>query len=157
MTSSPITSWQIDGVKLKIVTYFIFLESKITQYGDCTHELKRCLLLGRKAMTNLNSVIKSRHITLPTKVHIVKAMVFPIAAYGCEMVLCCFSDVSLFVTLWTVAHHAPLSMGILQARILEWVAMPSSRGSSQPRDRTQVSNVAGRFFTICATREVFHI
>ena len=67
MTSSPITSWQIDGVKLKIVTYFIFLESKITQYGDCTHELKRCLLLGRKAKTNLDNVLKSRGITCQQK------------------------------------------------------------------------------------------
>ena len=72
MTSSPITSWQIDGVKLKTVTYFIFLESKITGYGDCSHELKTCLLLGRKAKTNPDNVLKSRGITLPTKVCVVK-------------------------------------------------------------------------------------
>ena len=93
-------------------------------------------------MTNLDSILKSRHISLPAKVHIVKAMVFPVAVNTCEMVLCRFSHVSLFVTLWTVAHQAPLSMGILQARILGWVAMHSSRGSSQPRDQTRVSSVS---------------
>ena len=93
-------------------------------------------------MTNLDSILKSRHISLPAKVHIVKAMVFPVAVNECEMVLCRFSHVSLFVTLWTVAHQAPLSMGILQARILGWVAMHSSRGSSQPRDQTRVSSVS---------------
>ena len=84
MPSSPITSWQIDGEKLEIVTDFIFLGSKITADGDCSHKIKRCLLLGRKAMTNLNSVLKSRGITLPTKVNIVKAMVFLVVMYGCE-------------------------------------------------------------------------
>ena len=130
-TSGSFLDQELQG---ETVADFISLGSKITVDSDCCHEIKRHLLLGRKSMTNPDSILKSRHITLPTKVHIVKAMVFPIAVYGCEMVLCCFSDVSLFVTLWTVAHHAPLSMGILQARILEWVAMPSSRGSSQPRD-----------------------
>ena len=84
MTSSPITSWQIDGETMKTVTDFIFLGSKITSDGDCSHEIKRCLLLGRKAMTNLDSVLKSRDVTLPTKIHIVKAMVFPVVTYGCE-------------------------------------------------------------------------
>ena len=83
MASSPITSWQIDGETMKTVTDFIFLGSKITADGDCSHETKRCLLLGRKAMTNLDSLFKSRDITLPTKVCIVKAMVF-IVMYGCE-------------------------------------------------------------------------
>ena len=78
MASSPITSWQIDGEKVEAVTAFIFLGSKITVDGDCSHEVKRCLLLGRKAMTNLDSILKSRDITLPTKVCIVKAMVFPV-------------------------------------------------------------------------------
>ena len=78
MASSPITSWQIDGEKVKIVTDFIFLDSKITADGDCSHEIKRHLLLGREAMANLDSILKSRDITLPTKVHIVKAMVFPL-------------------------------------------------------------------------------
>ena len=73
-----------NGEKMETVTDYIFLGSKITEDGDCTHEIKRCLLLGRKAMTNLNCVLKSRDVTLPTKVHIVKAMVFPIAVYGCE-------------------------------------------------------------------------
>ena len=77
MASGPITSWQIDGETMEIVTGFIFLGSKITAGGDCRHEIKRCLLLGRKAMTNLDSILKSRDITLPTKIHLVKAMVFP--------------------------------------------------------------------------------
>ena len=78
MASSPITSWQIDGEKMETVTDFNFLGSKITADGDCSHEIKRCLLPGRKAMTNLDSILKSRDITLPTKVHLVKAMVFPV-------------------------------------------------------------------------------
>ena len=84
MASSPITLWQIDGETMETVTDFIFLGSKITADGDCSHEVKRHLLLGRKAMTNLDSVLKSRDITLPTKVHLVKAMVFPVVMYGCE-------------------------------------------------------------------------
>ena len=84
MTSSPITSWQIDGETVETVTDFIFLGSKITADGDCSHEIKRCFLLGRKAMTNLDSILKSRDITLSTKVHLVKATVFPIVMYGCE-------------------------------------------------------------------------
>ena len=84
MASSPITSWQIDGETMERVTDFIFLCSKITVDGDCSHEIKRCLLLGRKAMTNVESILKSRDITLPTKLHLVKAMVFPVVMYGCE-------------------------------------------------------------------------
>ena len=84
VASGPITSWQIDGETVETVTDFIFLGSKITADGDCSHEIKRCLLLGRKAMTNLDSILKGRDITLLTKVHIVKAMVFPIVMYGCE-------------------------------------------------------------------------
>ena len=84
MASSPITSWQIEGENVEAVTDFIFLGSKITADSDCSHEIKRCLLLGRKAMTNLDNIFKSRDITLPTKVHIVKAMVFPVVMYGCE-------------------------------------------------------------------------
>ena len=84
MASSPITSWQIDGETMEAVRDFIFLGSKITTDGDCSHETKRHLLLGRKAMTNLDSMLKSRDITLPTKVHLVKAMVFPVVMYGCE-------------------------------------------------------------------------
>ena len=82
--SGPITSWQIDGKTVETVADFIFLGSKITTNGDCSHEIKRCLLLGRKAMTNLDSILQSRDITLPTKVHLVKAMVFPVVMYGCE-------------------------------------------------------------------------
>ena len=84
MESGPITSWQIDGEKVETVTDFIFLGSEITVKGDCSHEIKRCLLLGRKAITNLDGVLKSRDITLLTKVHLVKAMVFPLVMYGCE-------------------------------------------------------------------------
>ena len=84
MASTPITSWQIDGETMETVTDLIFLVSKITADGDCSHEIRRCLLLGRKAMTNLDSILKSRDITLPTKVCRVKAMVFPVVMYGCE-------------------------------------------------------------------------
>ena len=84
MAFSPITSWQIDGETMETVTDFIFLGSKITTDGDRSHEIKRCLLLGRKTMTNLDRVLKSGNITLPTKVHIVKAMVFPAVMYKCE-------------------------------------------------------------------------
>jgi len=84
MASGPITSWQIDGETMETVTDFIFLGSKITADGDCSHEIKRRLLPGRKAMTNLDSILKSRDIALPTKVHLVKAMVFPVVTYGCE-------------------------------------------------------------------------
>ena len=84
MASGPITSWQIGGETVDTVTEFIFWGSKITADGDCSHEIKRCLLLGRKVMTNLDSILKSRDITMPTKVHLVKAMVFPVVMYGCE-------------------------------------------------------------------------
>ena len=84
MASGPITSWQIDGETVETVSDFIFLGSKITADGDCSHEIKRCLLLERKVMTNLDSIFKSRDITLPTKAHLVKAMVFPLVMYGCE-------------------------------------------------------------------------
>jgi len=84
MASSPITSWQIDGETVETVTDFILLGSKITADGDCSHEIKRCLLLGRKVMANLDIILKSRDITLPKKVHLVKAMVFPVVMYGCE-------------------------------------------------------------------------
>ena len=84
MASSPITSWEIDGETVETVADFIFLGSKITLDGDCSHEIKRRLLLGRKLMTNIDSILKSRDITLPTKVHLVKAMVFPVVMYECE-------------------------------------------------------------------------
>ena len=84
LASSPITSWQIAGEKVETVADFVFLESKITVDSDCSHKIKRRLLLGRNAMTNLDSIFKSRGITLPTKVHLVKAMVFPVVRYGCE-------------------------------------------------------------------------
>ena len=84
IASSPVTSWQIDGETMETVTECIFFGSKITANGDCSHEIKRCLLLGRKVMTNLDNILKSRDITLPTKVHRVKAMAFPVVMYGCE-------------------------------------------------------------------------
>ena len=84
MAPGPITSWQIDGETVETVADFIFLGSKITGDGDCSHEIKRCLLLGRKVMTNLDSILKRRDITLPTKVHLVKTMVFPVVMYACE-------------------------------------------------------------------------
>ena len=84
MASGPITSWQIDGETVETVADFIFLGSKITADGDCSYEIKRCLLLGRKVTTNLDNIFKSRDITLPTTVHLVKAMVFPLVMYGCE-------------------------------------------------------------------------
>ena len=84
MTSGSISSWQIDGEAVETVSDFIFLGSKITADGDCSHEVKRCLLLGRKVMTNLDSILKSRDFTLPTKVCLVKAMAFPVVMYGCE-------------------------------------------------------------------------
>ena len=84
MASGPITSWQIEGETMETVTDFIFLGSKITEDGDCSHEIKTCLFLGRKATTNLDSILKSRDITLPTKVHLVKDMVFPVVMYECE-------------------------------------------------------------------------
>ena len=84
MASGPITSWEIDGETVETVSDFIFLGFKITADGNCSHEIKRCLLLGRKVMTNLDSILKSRDITLPTKVLLVKAMVFPVVMYGCE-------------------------------------------------------------------------
>ena len=84
MTSGPITSWQRDGETMETVTDFTFLGAKITADGDCRHEIKRHLLLGRKAMTNIDSLLETRAITLPTKIHLVKAMVFPVVMYGCE-------------------------------------------------------------------------
>ena len=84
MASGTITSWRLDGETMETVTDFIFLGSKITLDSDCSHKIKRCLLLGRKAMTNLDSILKSRDITLPTKVRVVKAMIFPVVMYGCE-------------------------------------------------------------------------
>ena len=85
MAFGPITSWQIDGEAMKTVADFILEGSKIAADGDCSHEIKRCFLLGRKAMTNLDSILKSRDITLPTKVYLVKAIVFPVVMYGCEI------------------------------------------------------------------------
>ena len=97
MASGPITLWQIDGETVETVSDFIFLGSIITANGDCSHEIKRHLFLGRKAMTNLDSILKSRDITLPTKVHLVKAMVFPVVMYGCESWSCWIELLEFFI------------------------------------------------------------
>ena len=135
MASSPITSWQIVGETMEIVTDVIFLHSKITADGDCSHEIKRLLFLGRKAMMNLDSILKSRNITLTTKVCLVKAMVFPVVMYGCESwtvkKAACLPAKSLqsCPTLCDPTDSSPPGSpvpGILQARTLEWVAISFS-------------------------------
>ena len=105
MVSSPITSWEIDGETVETVGDFIFGGSKITADGDCSHEIKRCLLLGRKVVTNLDSIFKSRDITLPTKVRLVKAMIFPVVMYGCEN--------------WTVNKDEHLRINVLSCGVGE--------------------------------------
>ena len=105
MASGPITSWQIDGETMETVRDFIFLGTKINADGDCSHEIKRCLLIGRKAMTNLDSMLKSRDITWPTKVHIVKAMFFPVVMYGCEI--------------WTIRKAEPEELMLLNCGVAE--------------------------------------
>ena len=125
MASGPIISRQRGGETMKTVTDFIFLGSKNTADGDCSHEIKKHLLLGRKAMTNLDSTLKSRDITFPTKIHIVNAMVFPVVTYGCESSsVQSLSRVQLFANPPGSSVH-----GILQARLLEWVAISFSNGS----------------------------
>ena len=104
MACGPITSWQIDGEKVEALTDFIFLGSKITGDGDCSNEIKRCLLLGRKAMTNLDSILKSRDITLPTKVCIVKAMIFPVVMYGCESWTIILGHSTFLMVQWSYPH-----------------------------------------------------
>ena len=130
---------------------FIFLGSKVTADGDCSLEIKRHLLLGRKVMTNLDSILKSRDITLSIKIRLVKAMVLPVVMYGCKskvtqsyLTLCDPMDCSLP---GSSVHR------IFQARVLEWVAISFSRRSSWPRDRTQVSCIVGRRSTVWVTRE----
>ena len=137
MASSPITSWQIDGEIMETVTDFIFLGSKMTADGDFSHEIKRCLILGGKAMTKLDSVLKSRDITFLTKFRIVKVMVFPVVMYGCEgwtiTKYVCAKLLQLCLTLCNPMDCNPPGFsvhGIFQARILEWVAISSSKGIS---------------------------
>ena len=133
MACGPITSWKIDGETVETVADLIFLGSKITADGDCSHEIKRCLLLGRKVMTNLDSIFKSRDITLPTKVHLVKAMVFPLVMYGCESWTikraAAALSLQLCLTLCNPIDGSPPGsafLGILQAGTLEWVAISFS-------------------------------
>ena len=134
MASSPITSWQIVGETMEIVADFIFLGSKITADGDHSHEIKRCLLFGRKPMTNLDSILKGRDITLPTKVHLVKAMVFPVVMCGCELDHKeSWKKESAVAQSWlTLCNPMDYSLpaffihGIFQERVLEWVAISFS-------------------------------
>ena len=133
MASGPNISWEIDGETVEIVADFIFLGSKITRDGHCSHEIKRCLLRGRKVMTNLDSILKSRDITLSTKVHLVKAMVFPVVMYGCESWTIKKAAVAKSLqscpTLCDPIDGSPPGSpvpGILQARTLGWVAMAFS-------------------------------
>ena len=131
MASGPINSWQINGEIMETVTDFIFLGSKITTDGDCSHEIKRCLLLWRKAMTNLDSILKSRDTTFPTKVCLVKAMVFPVVMYGCQSwtIKKAAKSLQSCPTLYDPIDGSPPGFpipGILQARTLEWVAISYS-------------------------------
>ena len=128
MASGPITSWQIEGGKVEAVTDFLFFGSQITADGDCSHEIKRRLLLGRKDITNLDSILKNRDITLPTKLCIVKAMVFPVVMYRCEAAAAAKSLQSCLTLCDPIDGSPPGSPipGVLQARILEWVAISFS-------------------------------
>ena len=142
MASDPITSQEIDGETVETVSDLIFLVSKITANGDCSHEIKRCLLLGRKVMNNLDSMFKRRDITLPTKIHLVKALVFPVVMYGCESwtvkkaAAAAKSHQSCPTLCYPIDGNPPGSSvpGILQTRTLERVAISFSRGCSRPRD-----------------------
>ena len=129
MASGPITSWHTEGEKVEAVTDFLFVGSKITTDSDCSRETKRFLLLERKAMTNLDSILKSRDITLLTKIGIVKAMVFPVVTYGCDKMLVAQSCPTLCNPMGSSSPGSSVH-GILQARILEWSAISFSRGSS---------------------------
>ena len=154
MASGLITSCHIEGEKVETVTDFLFLGFKITAGGDCSHEIRRWLLFGRRALTNLDSVLKSKDITLLAKVRIVNAMVFPVVMCGCESwtIKKAVFIVQLCPTLWDPMDCSLLGSsvyGILQARILEWVAI----AYSWPRDWTQVFCITGRFCIIWATKE----
>ena len=144
MASGPISSWQIDGETVETVADFIFSGSKITADGDCSHEIKRCLLFGRKIMTNLDSTLKSRDITLSTNVHLVKATVFPVVTYGCESwtmkkasaaaAAAAAKSLQLCPTLCDPIDGSPPGStvpGILQARTMEWVAISFFKHESE--------------------------
>ena len=134
---------------VETVTELIFLGSKITASGDCSHELKRRLLLWRKVMTNLDTILKIRDVTLPTKVWLVNVWMWELDHKESEVVQSCPTlCYSMDCTLPGSSVH-----GIFQARVLEWVAISFSRGSSRPRDQSQVSHIVGRHFTVWATRE----
>ena len=138
MASGPITSWQIDGETVETVADFIFLGSKITADGDCSHEIKRRLLLRRKVTTKLDGILKSRDIALPTKVHLVKAMIFPVGMYRCEICTikkaAAAKSLQLCPTLCNPIDGNPRGSpipGILQARTMEWVAISSPMHESE--------------------------
>ena len=131
MASNPISSWQIGGKKVETVADFIFLVSKITVDSDSSPKIERQLHLERKAMTNLDRVLKSRDITLPTKVHLVKAMIFPVVMYICENVKS-LSRARLFATPWTVAYQAPLSMGFSRQEFWSGLPFPSTGDLPNP-------------------------
>ena len=138
MASGPINSWQIDEETMETVRDFIFLGSQIAADGDCSHEIKRCLLLGRKAMTNLDSILKNRGIALPTKVRLVKAMVFPVVMFGCESwtikesEVKSVSHVQVFATPWTVPHQTPPSKEFSKQEYCSGLPFPSPEDPADP-------------------------
>ena len=138
MASGPINSWQIDEETMETVRDFIFLGSQIAADGDCSHEIKRCLLLGRKAMTNLDSILKNRGIALPTKVRLVKAMVFPVVMFGCESwtikesEVKSVSHVQVFATPWTVPHQTPPSKELSKQEYCSGLPFPSPEDPPDP-------------------------
>ena len=138
MASGPINSWQIDEETMETVRDFIFLGSQIAADGDCSHEIKRCLLLGRKAMTNLDSILKNRGIALPTKVRLVKAMVFPVVMFGCESwtikesEVKSVSHVQVFATPWTVPHQTPPSKEFSKQEYCSGLPFPSPEDPPDP-------------------------
>ena len=161
MASSPITLWQIDGETMETVTGFIFLGFKITADGDCSHEIGRCLLLRRKAKTNLDSILKSRDITLPTKVRLVKAMVFSSSHVWMRVglwrklllsLLSRFSSVWLFATPWTVAYQPSPSMGFSRQEYWSGLPFPSPGGLPDPGIEPGSTRIEGRRFNLWATR-----
>ena len=129
MASGPITSWQIDGETMKTVTDLIFLGSKITADGDCSHEIKRRLLLGRKVMTNLDSILKSRDITLPTKVRLVKGMVFPVVIYGCESWTIKNSECIRWSKYWSFSISPSNEYSGLISFRIDWLDLLAAQGA----------------------------
>ena len=153
MAFSPITSQQIDGETIETLRNFIFLSSRITSDDDCSHEIKRRLLLGRKVMTDLDSILKSRGITLPTKVCLVKIMVFAMVMYGCEWKVKSLSHVQLFATPWTVAYQASPSMGFSRQEYWSGLPFPSPEDLPHSGIKPRSPIFQAHVFTLWATRE----